>query len=58
MSEIKPITDHGQETARYRCDQCNHDVSIDIFDVFAANFNVYCPVCGAGPDHLTYKEFE
>lgn len=24
MSEIKPITDHGQETALYRCDQCKN----------------------------------
>lgn len=54
----KQITKHGQETMMFECDQCDHEVAIDAYDMFVAEFNVFCPVCGAGPDHLTFKEFE
>lgn len=39
-------------------DQCGHEVAIDAYDMFVAEFNVFCPVCGASPEHLNYKEFE
>lgn len=54
----KQITKHGQEIMMFKCDQCSHEIAIDAYDMFIAEFNVFCPVCGAGPDHLTYKEFE
>lgn len=54
----KQITKHGQETMMFKCDQCGHEVAIDAYDMFVAEFNVFCPVCGASPEHLNYKEFK
>ena len=57
-SYCKQITKHGQETMMFKCDQCGHEVAIDAYDMFVAEFNVFCPVCGASPEHLNYKEHE
>ena len=54
----KQITDHGQDTMYFECDQCERTVCLDSYDVLESEGNLHCPVCGAGPDHLTFKEFE
>ena len=33
---MKEITKHGQDTMTFHCNNCNHDVSIDTYDVLAA----------------------
>ena len=35
----KQITKHGQETMMFKCDQCGHEVAIDAYDMFVAEFN-------------------
>ncbi|CAM2832441.1 hypothetical protein [Lactobacillus crispatus] len=57
-SYCKQINKHGQETMMFKCDQCGHEVAIDAYDMFVAEFNVFCPVCGANAEHLTVANEE
>lgn len=58
MKQIKEITDHGQDVMYFECDQCEqceHTVCLDAYDVLESEGNLHCPVCGAGPDHLIIR---
>lgn len=47
----------GNSGVDFECDQCGNEVRIDLRYMFLSELSPHCPICGAGPDHLTYKEF-